>query len=205
MGFDWQAFYARAGKATLSLVVLSVLVSLATWWGQNDLTFYVLFQPNLIAEGQIHRLISPIFLHFMIAGLPIHLLFNMMWLWDMGGNIEKARSAKYLLILVVIIGVLSNGLAYLGRAIEYGQAVDMVRAGGMSGVIYGLLGFLVVRPKLDRFFPVRINPAILQLLLIWLVLGFIGLIGNVDNIAHLSGLAIGALLGFITAKVRRFA
>ncbi|MRX28004.1 rhomboid family intramembrane serine protease [Kangiella sp. HZ709] len=198
---NWQHFLNRAGKVTIALVAISVIVSLLTWWGTNQHTYWVYFDWQLITQGQIWRLVSPIFLHFMIAGLPIHLLFNMMWLWDLGGSIEKAKGANYLLAVVLITGVGSNLAQYFSSSL-FGNGFSFF--GGMSGVVYGLLGFIFVRRRFDPFFPLRLNDAIMNFMLIWLVLGFTGLVGSVANAAHLSGLIIGAGLGYLTAKTKRF-
>ncbi|WP_251358495.1 rhomboid family intramembrane serine protease [Kangiella sp. TOML190] len=205
MNPNWQHFLSRAGRATIALVALSTIISLLTWWGTNQYTgWFIFFEPAIYA-GQVWRLITPIFLHFMIAGLPIHLLFNMMWLWDLGGSIEKAKSSGYLLGLVLIIGVGSNLAQFYGNIMFKGEAYAYASIfGGMSGVVYGLLGFIFMRRRFDPFFPIQLNPAILQFMLIWLVLGFTGIIGSVANMAHLSGLVIGAVLGFITSKMKSF-
>ncbi len=203
--FNWQQLLGRTGKGTIVLVTISVLVSLLTWWGRNEYTQWIIFDWQAILSGEIWRLVSPIFLHFMIASLPIHLLFNMMWLWDLGGSIEKAKNWNYLILLVLIIGIGSNLVQYFGNQIMYGEVFASYRIfGGMSGVVYGLLGFLFVRRRFDPFFPVRLNDAIMKFMLFWLVLGFTGLIGNIANLAHLSGLILGAGLGYFTAKTKKF-
>lgn len=202
---NWKLFLSRAGNMTKALVVISTLVSVITWWGTNQYAFWIYFNWELITNGEVWRLVSPIFLHFLVAGLPIHLLFNMMWLWDLGGSVEKSKSSLYLFFFVLIVGIGSNLAQYFGNQMMYGEAFASYRLfGGMSGVVYGLLGFIFVRCRFDPFFPVRLNPAIMQFMMIWLVLGFTGLIGNIANIAHLSGLIIGSAIGFITAKIKRF-
>ncbi len=202
---NWSHFINRAGKLTITLVAISIIISLITWWGSNQYTYWIAFDWGLILDGQIWRLISPVFLHFIIAGLPIHILFNMMWLWDLGGSIEKAKGWQYLIALVIIIGVGSNLAQYFYYVFSVGELMaSRYLFGGMSGVVYGLLGFIFVRRRFDPFFPLRLNDAIMKFMLIWLVLGFVGIIGNVANIAHLSGLVIGALIGFVTAKTKKF-
>jgi len=103
---SFKQFLERSGMMTRSLVMISVLVTLITSFGDNiDITKYLLiaditqYRGGLedIFSGQIWRLITPIFLHFMV----IHILFNMMWLWDLGGNVEKNQSPIFLLFFVV--------------------------------------------------------------------------------------------------------
>ncbi|WP_018623538.1 rhomboid family intramembrane serine protease [Kangiella aquimarina] len=195
-------FLSQAGWMTKTLVGISILVSILTMSGTNEYTYWFAFNWNLILQGEVHRLITPIFLHFMIGAFPIHLLFNMMWLWDQGGSIEKARSAWYLLVIVLITGVASNVGEYFSSVyFGYGRSYLF---GGMSGVVYGLLGFNFVRRRFDPFFPVHVHPGLMQFMLLWLVLGFTGLLGNIANAAHLIGLLSGGLLGYITAKTRAF-
>ncbi len=195
-------FLAQAGWMTKTLVGISVLVSILTMSGTNEYTLWFAFNWNLIMQGEVHRLITPIFLHFMIGAFPIHLLFNMMWLWDQGGSLEKARSAWYLLVIVLITGLLSNfGQFYISYLMNDPNAQNF---GGMSGVVYGLLGFNFIRRRFDPFFPMHVHPGLMQFMLLWLVLGFTGLLGNIANAAHLIGLLSGGLLGYITAKTRAF-
>lgn len=198
----FKDFLSQAGWMTKTLVGISVVVSILTMSGTNEYRDWFWFDWELIQQGQVHRLITPIFLHFMIGAFPIHLLFNMMWLWDQGGSIEKARSAWYLLVIVLITGLLSNfGQFYISYLMNDPYAQNF---GGMSGVVYGLLGFNFIRRRFDPFFPMHVHPGLMQFMLLWLILGFTGLLGNIANAAHLIGLISGGLLGFITAKTRRF-
>lgn len=198
-------FLARAGWMTKALVAICLIVSIVTFSGdnQNPVTGYLTFNWDLILQGQVHRLVTPIFLHFMIGSLPIHLIFNMMWLWDLGGSIEKDRGPWYLLVVVLIIGILSNTAQFfVGNLMSENYIF-----GGMSGVVFGLLGFLFVRRKYDPFFRVALHPGIMQFMMIWLVIGFVldltGTIG-IANTAHIIGLVVGGALGFITSKIKAF-
>lgn len=204
MNFDWQQFIARAGKVTITLVGLSIVVYFLTNQGSNNaFTRSLIFDKDAILSGEIWRLLTPAFLHFKVGGLPIHLLFNMMWLWDLGGSIEKKLSPKFLLLLVIVIGIGSNLAQYYTNVLMSGYAfAESSIFGGMSGVVYGLLGFLFARKHFQPSFAIQVNPAIMQFMMIWLVLGFTGLIGSIANAAHLGGLIIGAFIGYITAKKR---
>lgn len=203
-----EDFMKRAGWMTKLLVGISILVSIITLSGTNrEITGLFTFNWELIQQGQLHRLITPIFLHFMIGSLPIHLIFNMMWLWDLGGSIEKDRGPWYLLALVLIIGIASNMAQYFAQYWMEGYVSSHYIFGGMSGVVYGLLGFIFMRRKFDPFYRVPLHPGIMQFMLIWLVLGFVlnstGMIG-IANAAHLIGLVAGGALGVITAKTKAF-
>ena len=77
--------------------------------------------------------------------------------------------------------------------------------GGMSGVVYGLAGYVWLRGKYDRASGLYLDAQSVQWLLIWLVVCYTGLLGRVANTAHLTGLIIGVVWGRVSAyfAVRR--
>ena len=88
-----------------------------------------------IVKGQVWRAVTPIFLHFGI----MHIVFNMMWLWQFGLVLETRFRSLRFLALVLFVAIASNSA----------QAFfDGTNFGGMSGVNYGLFGFLLARSKL---------------------------------------------------------
>jgi GlpG protein len=82
-----------------------------------------------IRAGEVWRLVTPIFLH---SGL-LHLLFNMLWLYQLGGQIEAQESSRSVAIMVLVFASICNTAQYL---------VSGPLFVGMSGVVYGLLGYL---------------------------------------------------------------
>jgi rhomboid protease GlpG len=82
-----------------------------------------------IRAGEVWRLVTPIFLH---GGL-LHLLFNMLWLYQLGGQIEAQESSRSVAIMVLVFASICNTAQYL---------VSGPLFVGMSGVVYGLLGYL---------------------------------------------------------------
>ena len=124
---------------TLILIVVCIAVGLWTQFGEQlgavgALTFLEIThikEDMLLSmpQGQPWRVITPIFLHFGI----LHIAFNMLWLWELGRRIEGEQGNITLLFLVFSIGLASN----IAQAI----AVKGGLFGGMSGVIYGLLGY----------------------------------------------------------------
>jgi GlpG protein len=154
-----------------------------------------IYYPNsinaVIATGEFWRFVTPIFLHFGF----LHIIFNMMWTYDLGKIIEKKHSSFYLLLLVVIIAIGSNTAQFIASG---------PRFGGMSGVIYGLLGFLWIRGKVDPFYQIRLNPQVVTLMIVWFFLCLFGskfLGAAVGNAAHGVGLLMGMAWGYVSAKL----
>ena len=156
------------------------------------------------AEGQWWRVITPIFIHFGI----VHLVFNLMWLYDLGGAIESRWRARHLLMLVVLCGVLANGAQYvINWDFQDGFRQWNALSGGMSGVVYGLFGYLWIRGRRDPSLGLQLNQQTVLLMMGWLVLCLTGMIGRIGNSAHVVGLLVGVAAGFwasrkVTASAR---
>jgi GlpG protein len=140
------------------------------------------------ARGEYWRLLTPVFLHFGV----LHLAFNSLWLWELGRRIERARGHLTLLALLVLTGAGGNIAQYL---FDGG-----VMFGGMSGVIYGLLGYAWVWNRVSGAPGLVLPPGLMAVMLGWLLLCMSGLVeaigfGAIANAAHGAGLALGALLG----------
>jgi GlpG protein len=200
----YERNFLSQGSVAILLLVISVAVTIYTDFFANRKAMqhiyisqlpYVhelpgggsLFLPEVKA-GEVWRLITPIFAH----GSLMHILFNMMWLVQFGRFIESRFGAAKLLALVLVIGVGSNLAEYLWKSPYFG---------GMSGVNYGLFGFLWMKGKFGRDLGWQLNPQTVQLMLMWMVLCFTSLLGPVANGAHLGGLVIGALLGITSARL----
>ncbi|MCB9666576.1 MAG: rhomboid family intramembrane serine protease [Myxococcales bacterium] len=190
------------GKLTLGLVVVCIFVALVTKLGKDhETTSYLTMASYAVRDkyaawsmfadlyrGQIWRLVTPIFLHFDFW----HILFNLWWLKDLGSIIEYRHSSKYLAALVLGIAIPSN----LAQFIISGSPLF----GGMSGVVYGLLGYLWIRGRYDPSFGMRLNPQIVIFMLGWLVLCFTGWLGNIANAAHVAGLVVGGGWGYLSSR-----
>ena len=153
----------------------------------NELFFA---DPN---EAEYLRIISPIFLHF---GL-LHLVFNCLWLGLLGSKIEIQEGSIHLLLIVLISGAASNLSQYYWSGTVY--------FGGMSGVIYALLGYLWIKHKIapDNYSP--LPNGLMGFMVGWLVLCMTGVLEvalgiGVANAAHLSGLVVGLLIGLVFAR-----
>lgn len=137
-----------------------------------------------VKRGEVWRLVTPIFIHFG----PVHLLFNMLWLYDLGGLIEMRRGGAYLLALVLISAITSN----LGQYAISGPSL----AGGMSGVVYALFGYVWMVGRYNPAGGMAVSRSTIQTMIFWLFFCMTGVIGPIANAAHVVGLLVGMLLGF---------
>lgn len=175
----------RNAPVTLMLIVLSLIVAFASSVGRNQEALYPFYMslPHIL-QGEVWRLITPIFIHYG----ELHLLFNMLWLFELGSAIELRQKSPRLGLLVGVIGILSNIGQYLWSGFGFG---------GMSGVVYGLLGYFWVQSKLNPGFGLVLNKFVVYMMMIWFVLCWTGLLGAIANMAHTIGLLAGLLLGWI--------
>ena len=147
-------------------------------------------------DGQYWRLITPAFLHF---GW-LHIVFNCLWLWDLGRRVEQVMGHLNMFMLFLVIAVVSNTSQF-----EFGGGGLF---GGMSGVVYGLLGFSWVAPQLQPAWPIQPPKAVMIFMVGWLVVCMSGMVevlgfGAIANAAHLGGLLCGAVVGAVFAGFSR--
>ena len=139
-----------------------------------------------IRHGELWRLFTPMFIHF---GL-LHLLFNMVWLLDLGTMIERRQSTRVLSALVLVIAALSDFGQYLWQGPGFG---------GMSGVVYGLIGYIWLRGKFDPASGLFLHSSTVTMAVIWFVLCLAGVFPYVANAAHGVGFAVGIAWGYVSA------
>lgn len=144
--------------------------------------------PEIIFQGEVWRLVTPILMH----GGFVHILFNLWWLKDLGGILEWRLGWKPLSILILIIAIASNLAQY------YASGPHFL---GISGVVFGLLGFIWMKGKHDPNFGIQLPPVIVGMMLLWLILGYTGILdrlvgGSIANAAHSAGLIAGMLCAF---------
>lgn len=142
---------------------------------------------ELIAQGQVWRWFTPMFLHFSV----LHLAFNCAITIELGRRIEGTLGAAAFWLIVLALAAASNLCQY-----AFGGGPLF---GGLSGVAYGLLGFILVMARRMPERHVWQLPAGLSIgLLVFLVLFTTGVTEQfglfVANAAHWSGLGAGALL-----------
>ena len=190
------------GPLSVLLIAISVAVFLLSRFGTDPRPILGLFiSENVvfggplerltglteIRQGQIWRLFTPMFIHYGV----LHILFNMLWLRDLGSMIEGRQSTWKLALLVCAIAAVSNLAQYLVSGDP--------RFGGMSGVVYGLLGYIWMRGKFDPGSGLFLHPTTVTMMIVWFFVCFTGLVGPVANTVHAAGLVMGMAWGYFSS------
>lgn len=193
---------------TLSLIFLSLGFSFLIGMGENFaylrlFTFtdvvehrQQIFSTSLVEtlrSFELWRLITPIFLHFSF----MHILFNLLWVWVVGSKVEYFQGRFVLSGLVLFSALASNLAQYL---------ISGPLFGGMSGVVFALLGYAWLWDKRHPRSPIGLPPALMGFMVFWLVLGYTGILeslgfGSIANTAHLVGLVCGLLYALIAERL----
>lgn len=129
--------------------------------------------------------LSPVFVH---GGL-LHLIFNVLWIRDLGSVMERAHSSLRMFGATVLFGV--GGVI---TELYWSQSPAV----GLSGVVYGLLGYLFFRGKYDPTYPYQIPRSTMLWMMAWFVLCFVPGF-RIANGAHTAGLVIGSLWGYLAS------
>lgn len=178
---------AKAGPLTLSVMLLCVVIFIFQQFGLGQAVFSALhFPASSGQEWQLWRWVSHALLHFSI----VHIAFNLLWWWQLGGDIEQKLGAKKLMQLFFISSALSGAGQYW---------VEGANFGGLSGVVYALVGYLWMLGYKAPQLGLSIPRPIVGFMLIWLVLGFVQPFMAIANTAHLVGLLSGVMLGVFDA------
>jgi rhomboid protease GluP len=133
----------------------------------------------LILQGQLWRLLTPVFIH---AGF-LHLAVNMYSLFALGPAVERFFGAPRFLAVYLLSGV--SGVIF---SLAFSPALSV----GASGAIFGLLGALATFLYLHRpVFGPRGGMMLRQLLIVGALNLFASLSPGIDMWGHVGGLVAG--------------
>lgn len=179
-------FLHQAGPLTLVVIITCLAIYALDAIGLpifDELAFH----PTLaqFTDWQAWRYVTPAFIHFSV----VHLVFNLLWWWYLGGQIEQRLGSGKLFILLIVGAALPNIAEFFASG---------PRFGGLSGVVYALLGYSWLRARLQPDCGLAMPPALMGFMLVWLVLGFLDMLGTpTANMAHLAGLLVGLAQGWL--------
>ena len=182
------------GEYTSIMIMISVVLYLLSFSNFGTSIFNSLYIGKVdssvfyeITHGQIWRLLTPIFLHMSF----MHILFNMLWFKDLGNLIEYSFGKMFLIKFILISALTSNLLQYMVSGPQFG---------GMSGVLYAMLGFLWIYKKCNPEFEYSIPKFDLGMMIGWFFMCLTGVLGPIANTAH----GIGLVTGMIFALLLKF-
>jgi membrane associated rhomboid family serine protease len=152
---------------------------------------WLLYGP-FVAQGDWWRLITSMFLH----GFLLHIVFNMLALWVIGGPVEQYLGRTRFLILYFV-----SGLAGSAGALVQSPTSPTV---GASGAIFGILGAMLI---LEWNATGRFGGAAASLIALNLVFNFAynGAGGNISIGGHIGGLIGGILCTLSFSRLGRSA
>ncbi len=189
----------RLCPITIALMLACVLVAALTRLGMEAWRLPFLFYPPLASGslpallGEIAnpvlllRALAPMLLHFG----ELHLVFNMLWLWYFGRQLEPRRPRWLYPAVIVLTSFTANTAQYLlGGGNNFG---------GMSGVVYGLLGFAWIMQKMLPGGRPILSDQMFLIFVIMLVAMEVLASSWIASAAHLGGLLAGLFLGMVAA------
>ena len=182
------------------IIALAIFLTLFTNFGLNNFlepllfiktNFNSSFENTYLINNEWWRLIAPTFVHFSMT----HLVFNCLWIYILGQRIEKLDGLSVFLFIFILTGILSNAGQFFWT--------QQYLFGGLSGSVYGLLGYCFIIELDGRHGRYGLPEALYLFMFIWLLVGFTGVLsffgfGNVANTAHLVGMIAGFIIGLIT-------
>lgn len=145
---------------------------------------------NVFATGRLWQIVTYMFLH----GGVLHLLFNMLILFFLGSETERAIGTRHFVVLYFLAGILGG----LGWLIASASGICI----GASGAIFGVLGaFATLFPHrqitLLLFFVLPITMKAWVLAAVMTLVSLLYVIGHFeDGIAHSAHLA-GVVAGYV--------
>ena len=196
-----KVYVIELGPVTLFLMVASLAIYALTkfepppgwlnelWISNAPMSF------KEIIQGEVWRLFTPILIHRDL----LHVALNVLCLLVLGGMIERRHGSLRLGLLILLFAVVSNIAQYLIAGPLFG---------GLSGVIYGLFGYVWLRGRTDPESGFVLPSHIVTMMLVWFFLCLTPLPEMADmkiaNGAHVAGLIAGVITGYI-AGLRKLA
>jgi len=140
-------------------------------------------------------LITTIFVH----GSPLHLIFNMLWLYALGRTLESTLPPLVYLVFIICAAAVGSGCETL---ISGSPGI------GMSGVVYAMFALMWAGRGLYPAWGVIATRDNLRFLIIWALICIVAtyvpiLHIGVANGAHVGGFLFGLCIGFLFFTPRR--
>ena len=175
----------RAGPSTLLLMAACIIVFIImNVVGDQSVMIALAWPYDPSLEFDVWRYFSHALMHFSV----MHILFNLLWWWYLGGAVEKRLGSGKLIVITLISALLSGYVQHKFSGPWFG---------GLSGVVYALMGYVWLRGERDPQSGIYLQRGLITFALIWLIAGWFDLFGmSIANGAHVAGLAVGLAMAF---------
>lgn len=184
---EFIRYYPVVSTIVLIHIIFFLLTSLPIF--PSSLLFEYLSGVNLyIWQGEIWRLVTPIFLH---SGFS-HVLFNSFSLILFGPALERILGSIRFTVIYLITGISANIATLLIEPVTYIHV-------GASGAIFGLFGMYISLVVYRKNLLSRDNrQLIMTIAVVSIIMTFFQ--PNINVISHLFGLLSGFLIGALTLR-----
>ncbi|WP_343210200.1 rhomboid family intramembrane serine protease [Anaerolentibacter hominis] len=171
-------------------IIVYLVVSLggSVYDSEYMLSKGAMYWPYVIGGKEYYRLFTYMFLHFGLS----HLFNNMLVLWFIGDNLERAVGKVKYLIIYFGTGVLAGAASMIWNMSRSQPVVSV----GASGAIFGVVGALLYVVTVNRG---RLEDLSTGRLMLFVLLSvYSGIVSQgVDNMAHIGGFISGLVLALI--------
>jgi membrane associated rhomboid family serine protease len=204
--------YLKALMIALGAVWLLQVLSTFVGFHLAGATFERIFGvvPALVIRGMIWQPFTYMFLHDPVG--PMHLLFNLLFLWMFGGELERFWGSRAFLRYFLVCG--TGGGVFITLMGLVGSALGSV-AGmstptiGASGALFGLMAAygMIFGERTVLFmllFPMKARTMAMILFAVAFFYTFTGSGGNISHVGHLGGAVTGYLYLKRVWRVRDF-
>jgi rhomboid protease GluP len=191
-GVKWSDRKKAWVNSTLIALNILYFLYLETVGSSEDTLFMLqhgaMFPALVIEEKEFYRLLTSIFMHFGIH----HITNNMLLLFILGDNMERALGSIKYLIFYLLCGIGANVVSMFAELQSSVQAVGAGASGAIFGVIGGL--FYIVTINRGRLEDLSTKQLIIMIIFS-LYFGFTS--EGVDSVAHVAGLITGIVLAAV--------
>jgi GlpG protein len=188
-----SSFFRRWPPVTLFAIIAGILATLLSASHVPEMGLLFAYPPA-VWDGQVWRLLTSVFLHD--TSSPLHIGFNALWMWRLGKPVETWMGSLRYAAFFVAVGTASSAAQFLTGAPGI----------GLSGVVYALVGFLIVLRREEQFAAELMPPGLIQFFAAWfficILLTHFGWL-PVANAAHGAGAVSGLLFGWAVVARRR--
>ena len=185
--FILDASHIKEARITIFLISINTLIFLVLSISSEDI-FYLLVQINskIIFDFELWRLFTSMFLHADF----LHIFSNMVSLLIFGAYVELNFSKFQFGVIYIVSGLVGSISSMLFLSLN---TISL----GASGAIFGLIG-----AALSILIMQRDTPLIVLGLIYILYFVFSSFSPGINYLAHISGLLVGILLGYLFKRNR---